>query len=32
MTNTTSKYITGLQDSLKDKFINGKNYYKLKLL
>ena len=29
-TKTTSKYIAGLQDPFKDKYMNGKSYYKLK--
>ena len=32
VTKTTSKYIAGLQDPFKDKFMNGKNNHKLKSL
>ena len=30
VTKTTSKYIVGLQDPFKDKYMNGKSNYKLK--
>jgi len=30
VTKTTSKYIAGLQDPFKDKYMNGKSNYKLK--
>ena len=32
VTKTTSKYIAGLQDLFKDKYMNGKSNYKLKSL
>ena len=32
LTKTTSKYIAGLQDPFKDRFMNGKSKYKLKSL
>ena len=32
VTKTTSKYIAGLQDPFKDKFVNGKSNYELKSL